>query len=201
MGQALGDDSLRFASITNILTNPYLLVVSATVHPVAAPSFLWLIDCVSGCVKRNFGYVHWHCPIKKQRQTQRHWTNSPFWISPAVPSSEIGVCRGGVWGLFWWREQQRQKSIFARVDGNSLPFLSRGAWLLFLSADFCRGCPLSHARIPPSLPLFWSSLFLFFIFYFTEIENQRNGPGVSHAQLGILHPPHDCAPSSNTLEL
>lgn len=103
-------------------------------------------------------------PLKKERQTRRHRTNSPFWISLAVPGSERGVCRGGVWGLFWWREQQRQKSIFARVDGNSLPFLSRGAWLLFLSADFCRGCPLSLARIPPSLPLFWSSLSLF-LFY------------------------------------
>lgn len=56
--------------------------------------------------------------------------------------------------------------------------------------------PESLLRRPYSGAL---SLFLKKI-YFTEMENQRNGPGVSHAQLGILHPPHDCAPSSNTLE-
>lgn len=108
------------------------------------------------------------------------WTTSRLWCATflkprrtllrAVPERRGGfgvhrevLLRAGDGGLVWSIDGKSSKDKNQYLQAGwkfpQLPsWLSGGVWLLFFSAVFYSGCPLSLARIPHSLCLLWSSL-------------------------------------------
>lgn len=136
---------------------------------------------------------HWRLSLKSEWTTLWLWCAIAGFIRPftGVGHEEVELV-GSVSPKRWWKEQQRQKSIFAgwRKSPSASKLVVWRSLAAFLPCCFLLWVPFISCQNPSFTVL---TLELFII----QIENRGNRQGVNRMRLGIWHPPCGFAPTSH----
>lgn len=149
-------------------------------------------------IEKPFEVMRWYSRMPKSREivVKSEWTTSWLWCATFIkpPRTLPALCQSGGarrgyggwgWGFslkHWWKEQQRQKSIFAgwmKIPSASKLVVWRSLAAFFLCC-FLLWVPFISCQNSSFTVL---TLELFII----QIENWGSHPGVDHIQLRIWH--------------